>query len=123
MDKQTGIILIVVAVVIIGFIMYTSSQQAAKDRELQLQLASMNSGTSSGGLSGILSSLGDLNGLIGTIGGLFGGGSTTTTTPGTSYNLDSGIDPSARISTPYTGAEVLMARVNMDELSSVESMI
>jgi hypothetical protein len=75
MNNQTTIILVVVAVLVIGAVLYTSSQQAKKDRELQMQIAAMNNQPQEeGGLTGLISSLGDIGSLFGTIGGLFGGG-------------------------------------------------
>ena len=71
MDKTTVIVLVVIGVLVIGIVMYSMSQQSAKDRELQLQLAQMQN-PQQGGDANLWSSVGDWGSLITSIGGLFG---------------------------------------------------
>jgi hypothetical protein len=86
MNNNTVIILVVVAIAIIGFMMYNASVQAEKDRQMQMQIAAM--GNQGGGGTNWLEQLGNLGGIFSTVGGWFGGGSgntpTTTTGSGTS---------------------------------------
>ena len=71
MDKTTVIVLVVIGILVIGIVMYSMSQQSAKDRELQLQIAQMQN-QQGGGEANLWSSIGDWGSLIGSIGGLFG---------------------------------------------------
>lgn len=72
MDKTTTIVLVVIAVLIVGFMVYSMNKQAQQDRQLQMQLASMQNPTQP--QANLWSSLGDLGSLVGVVGGLFGGG-------------------------------------------------
>ena len=72
MDKNLIIVLVVVAVLIIGVMMYQSSQQASQQRDLQLQLASMNN--NSGASTNFWDSIGQWGSVISSVQGLFGGG-------------------------------------------------
>jgi len=73
MNNNTVIILVVVAIAIIGFMMYNSSVQAEKDRQMQMQIAAM--GNQGVGGTNWLEQLGNLGGIFSTVGGWFGGGS------------------------------------------------
>lgn len=72
MDKTTVIVLVVLGVLVVGFMVYSANQQSAKDRELQMQLAQMNTGGQP--QANLWSSIGDIGSLVGALGGLFGGG-------------------------------------------------
>ncbi len=123
MDKTT-VIVVVLVVLVIAVVMYTSSQQAAKDRELQMQLASMQNQTAP---SNFWSSLGDIGSLAGTLGGLFnigGSGTTTATAPisaRTTSRLDNGMIINSSTDEPYelseyatNGLDYLRANVEDD---------
>ena len=69
MDKTVVVILVIVALLVVGVIMYQSSQASQRDREMQMQLASLNQTTPQ---SNVWSSLDDVGGLVTAISGLFG---------------------------------------------------
>ena len=104
MDKTTVIVLVVLGVLVIGFMMYSSSQQSAKDRELQLQLAQMNSGNQQP-QANLWSSLGDIGSLVGAIGGLFGGGGGDSTSMDSLQRISPNTDGSRYYSTGEAALE------------------
>lgn len=81
------IVVLVIAVLVIGVIMYSSSQQSKRDRDLALQLQQMNNPTQP--QSNLWSSIGDWGNLITSLGGMIGGG-----------NNESG-NEGARFSNPF----------------------
>jgi hypothetical protein len=70
--NKTVLVVIVLAVLLVGFMMYLNSQaQASKDKQMEILLANQGNQQE----ANLWSSMGDWAGIIGGIGGLFGSGS------------------------------------------------
>ena len=115
MDKTTVIVLVVIVLLVVGVLMYQSSIQAQRDRELALQLQSMQNPQQP--TANFWSSLGEWSNLIDTFSGLFSGSGTGagTGSEGARINLEN-TDESPYISTheaAQNGWDYLRAKVQL----------